>query len=403
METCAGTQGLRSFRTYVGDAHVASLSTEALRCFHNHPSLEVLHFAGHDLHDRSSMPFSGLDLISVPRRLVFEMSQRRLVKPSLLKACCVFASMKKLRSLHVHMNLESAPETMAFVDMLLQLPALESVGPLEQTVTCMYDRSAWGINTGSQLMGDCHCYYTPTFSVWLEMMKLPVQPPLQLKYLQVFINSPNRSLLRDMVKTCVHRLPLLSDLPVDLYACDLSPQVLCELLSPLAQKQLKSHCGPTFSRRIRNLVVTFPENDRDWETEDGQVFHSLMQEVFSVDCKLSVILDTGSDAEEQLHKANFLAGYNPTNLTWPDQDSTCSKCGKSMLWRRGPFEWHGADGWTCKSGQRCMPHHVRPFYQSRWSCESCQLDICRACKPAHWLQISRECRLDRWTCSLQQR
>eukprot|EP00930_Biecheleria_cincta_P076535 TRINITY_DN63747_c0_g1_i1.p1 TRINITY_DN63747_c0_g1~~TRINITY_DN63747_c0_g1_i1.p1 ORF type:complete len:319 (+),score=35.14 TRINITY_DN63747_c0_g1_i1:88-957(+) len=289
---------------------------------------------------------------------------------------------------------------MAFIDMLLQLPALQYVGTIEQSLTHMYDRSAWGIGKGTAPMGDC--YYTPRFSVWLEMMKLPVQPFLQLRYLQVFINSPNRSLLRDMVNACVHRLPLLSDLHLDLYSCELSPQVLCKVLSPLAQKHSDSYCGPTLSCRIRNLVITFPENDRDWDPEDGRAFDSLMREVFSTDCKLTVILDAGFDAEEELHKANFLAGYNPTNFTWSDPDPTCSRCRKSMLWLRESFKWHGAGGWTCKSGQRCMSHHVRPFYESRWSCDGCQSDICCTCKPAQWLQISRACRLDSFTCSLRQ-
>eukprot|EP00933_Yihiella_yeosuensis_P071824 TRINITY_DN80065_c0_g1_i1.p1 TRINITY_DN80065_c0_g1~~TRINITY_DN80065_c0_g1_i1.p1 ORF type:complete len:508 (-),score=66.17 TRINITY_DN80065_c0_g1_i1:294-1817(-) len=281
LKSCAEMSALRSLRTYTGRLPGLPIAVNALEPLQGHEALEVLHFGGQ----------------------FFDTRLR-----DLKSAVGIIQTIKQLRSLRLKVMLTSARDTGILLDLLKQLPNLEHVGLIRQAVTEMYseweDASDDSDDNASESAFDG--YVEPLFSVWVEMLKHPSN--FRLTQLDVDINSPTRSLLRDIVDTCIQKLPMLSGLYLQLYACELRPQTLCKLLSPLAPK-------------LTALTLYFPDNDREWEVEDQRVCFNLLAETFTSACKVNVILSTSMALEDDLDEASFRAGYRYNRLNWSQEDA----------------------------------------------------------------------------------
>merc|ERR1712232_1503308 len=105
------------------------------------------------------------------------------------------------------MDMGSLRDVRDFTDMMRRLPNLTYIGPIRHTVTAMYDEESWnsyqkdGINGKLANAGDYHSPLCGSF--WLQM-GVPCGPwYCRLAHLDVYINSPNTSLMQDIVGACV--------------------------------------------------------------------------------------------------------------------------------------------------------------------------------------------------------
>jgi len=271
LESCALLPGLRTLRTYVDLITDERVDDYAFSRLAHHPSLETVHLAGH---------YVG--------------------SSSVVGALNVVATIRKLRSLRLALKVRTYAQAQLYARVIHSLPSLVYHGPTETIVTEMYSSEAWG----------SFDYHLPVGgSIWRVFCPLTPANTCRLGYLDVHVNSPNHSLMTDIVDACVYKLPLLTSLQLEMYECSILPRELAKLLAPLATKgSLPSSC------EMRKIFLLFPENDRVWEESDRQLFKRLLDEIFEKPCpgcRIAAVFDDGISRQTELAVAGFRCGYDP--------------------------------------------------------------------------------------------
>eukprot|EP00973_Karenia_brevis_P096352 12431506-Karenia_brevis.AAC.3 len=211
LESCSSLRSLRVLRTHLVDEYY--VDDDAFSCLTRHPSLEVLHLAGHSSRNAS-----------------------RTLK--------VVASIFKLQSLRLAFTIRSKKEAQLYAETVQNLQDLVYIGPIENVITQMYAEEAWDeaeVDGEEAGVGSCrHGILLPSPLHGISMACI-------LSYMSVVLHR------------CVHQFAKL--LPHErkiLRMLVLPPSSLAMILAPLASKGSTDDA----SCCMRNLVVAFPSNDQ---------------------------------------------------------------------------------------------------------------------------------------------